>query len=218
VAFNSAFSDSVAMQSNAGRVYFAMGRDGVLPHYFAELHEKYVTPHKALLFIGTMASILAIGGTMLINGLMGHTFVSLLTNMSSSLVVSSSLGNSFDFLTTLALFGLIITHILLNTSVMTLFIRLKEKHHGIYIVVHITEHYVLPIIATVIFLWVLYESIIPPVFPITEAVIGASAYLVFAIFYAIRTVKLKPEVAARAGKSVNLVEEEKLVELEKKSQ
>ena len=215
VAFNSAFSDSVAMQSNAGRVYFAMGRDGVLPHYFAELHEKYVTPHKALMFIGTMASILAIGGTMLINGMMGHSFTSILFNLSSSEIVSSSLGNSFDFLTTLALFGLIITHILLNTSVMTLFVRLKEKHHGIYIVVHITEHYVLPIIATGIFIWVLFESIVPPVFPITEAVIGAIGYLIFAVYYAMRTVKLKPQVAARAGKSVNLVEEEKLDELKK---
>jgi amino acid transporter len=212
VAFNSAFSDSVAMQSNAGRVYFAMGRDGVLPHYFAELHEKYVTPHKALLFIGAAASILAIGGTILINGLMGRSFITILSDTSANVLVSTSLSNTFDFLTTLALFGLIITHILLNTSVMTLFLRLKEKHHGIFIFVHIVEHYVLPIIATIVFVWVLYESLYPPIFPITEAVIASIGYLAFAIYYAMRTVKLKPEVAKRAGKSVNLVEEEKLAE------
>ena len=210
VAFNSAFSDSVAMQSNAGRVYFAMGRDGVLPHYFAELHEKYVTPHKALIFIGTIASILSIGGTVMINALMGHSIFSLFDYGSSNSIVSNVLANSFDFLTTIALFGLIITHILLNTSVMTLFYRLKEKHHGIFIFVHITEHYVLPITATVIFAWVLYESIVPPVFPISEAVLASFGYLAFALLYAVRTVKLKPDVAARAGKSVNLVEEEKL--------
>jgi len=212
VAFNSAFSDSVAMQSNAGRVYFAMGRDGVLPHYFAELHEKYVTPHKALIFIGTMASVLAIGGTILINWLLGRSFITILSDTSSNINVSTTLGSTFDFLTTLALFGLIITHILLNTSVMTLFYRLKEKHHGIFVVVHIAEHYLLPIIATVIFVWVLFESVYPPIFPITEAVIASVGYLAFAIYYAVRTVKLKPDVARRAGKSVNLVEEEKLAE------
>jgi len=212
VAFNSAFSDSVAMQSNAGRVYFAMGRDGVLPHYFAELHEKYVTPHKALIFIGTMASVLAIGGTILINWLLGRSFITILSDTSSNINVSTTLGSTFDFLTTLALFGLIITHILLNTSVMTLFYRLKEKHHGIFVFVHIAEHYLLPIIATVIFVWVLFESVYPPIFPITEAVIASVGYLAFAIYYAVRTVKLKPDVARRAGKSVNLVEEEKLAE------
>jgi len=212
VAFNSAFSDSVAMQSNAGRVYFAMGRDGVLPHYFAEIHEKYVTPHKALIFIGAMASLLAIGGTILINAMLGHSFLKIFDSSTSDPLVYSTLSSTFDFLTTLALFGLIITHILLNTSVMTLFLRLKEKHYGIFIFIHITEHYVLPIIATIIFVWVLFESLYPPVFPISEAVMASFGYLIFAIFYAVRTVKLKPDVAARAGKSVNIVEEEKLAE------
>ena len=164
VAFNSAFSDSVAMQSNAGRVYFAMGRDGVLPHYFAEIHEKYVTPHKALIFIGAMASLLAIGGTVLINAMLGQSFFKIFDSNTSDPLVYSTLSSTFDFLTTLALFGLIITHILLNTSVMTLFLRLKEKHYGIFTFIHITEHYVLPIIATIIFVWVLFESLYPPGF------------------------------------------------------
>ena len=210
VAFNSAFSDSVAMQSNAGRVYFAMGRDGVLPSYFAQLHERYVTPHKALIFIGTIASVMAIGGTIIIALITGVPMYSLFRLPSSSTEVSSVLGDSFNLLTTLALFGLIITHILLNTSVMTLFYRLKEKHHGIFNFIHIAEHYVLPVMATVIFAWVLYESIYPPVFPITDAVVAAIGYLFFAFYYARRTVKKKPDVARRAGRSVNLVEEEKL--------
>ncbi|MCL4314265.1 MAG: APC family permease [Candidatus Thermoplasmatota archaeon] len=217
VAFNSAFSDSVAMQSNAGRVYFAMGRDGVLPRYFAQLHEKYVTPHKALIFIATLASFLAIGGTFLITSLMNIPVTKMLFSSATGSDVSAGLSTSFDFLTTLALFGLIVTHILLNTSVMTLFYRLKEKHTGLHAALHITEHYVLPVIATAIFIFVLYESLIPPVFPITEAVIAAVMYLVFAVVFAVRTVKLKPDVAARAGKSVNLVEEEKLAMLEKEA-
>lgn len=210
VAFNSAFSDSVAMQSNAGRVYFAMGRDGVLPHFFAELHERYVTPHKSLLFIATIASVLAIGSTVFIAFYRGVPLFKFFTEDVDSTLISSSLGTTFDLLTTVALFGLIITHILLNTSVAALFYRLKEKHTGWHNVTHITEHYVLPTIATGVFLFVLYESLIPPVFPISDAIIGSVIYLIFAISYARWIVKTKPEVARRAGKSVNLVEEEKL--------
>ena len=84
------------------------------------------------------------------------------------------------------------------------------------ILVHILEHYILPIIATVIFVWVLFESVYPPIFPITEAVTVSVGYLAFAIFYAVRTIKLKPEVARRAGRSVNLVEEENLAEQQHK--
>ena len=99
---------------------------------------------------------------------------------------------------------------LLNVSVMTLFVRLKEKHKGIYNLIHITEHYILPILATAVFVFVLYESVIPPIFPITEAIAASVIYLAFAIYYAIRIKITKPEVARRAGRSVNLVEEEKL--------
>ncbi len=212
VAFNSAFSDSVAMQSNAGRVYFAMGRDGVLPSYFSQLHEKYVTPHKALLFIGTVASMLAIGTTFLINVSLGNNISSFFTIAATDPRVYITLTETFDFLTTVALFGLIITHVLLNTSVITLFYRLKEKHVGIYNFVHITEHYALPVVATVIFVYVLFESLYPPVFPITEAVIASIIYLIFALSYAVNIVIKKPDIAKRAGKYVNLVEEEKLNE------
>ncbi len=210
VAFNSAFSDSVAMQSNAGRVYFAMGRDGVLPHFFAELHERYVTPHKALIFIATIASSLAIGSAIFIALSRNIPLVSFFTNNINSTLISGSLATTFEFLTTLALFGLIITHILLNTSVVTLFYRLKEKHQGWHTITHITEHYVLPFIATAVFLFVLYESLIPPIFPISDAVVMSIIYLAFAIIYAMWIVKTKPDVARRAGKSVNIVEEEKL--------
>lgn len=212
VAFNSAFSDSVAMQSNAGRVYFAMGRDGVLPSYFAQLHERYVTPHKALMFIGSVASVLAIGSTFIVSSLVHIPFSYFFNHSASDPSTSLVLGNTFNLLTTLALFGLIITHILLNTSVMTLFYRLKERHKGIFIFIHIAEHYFLPVLATVIFVWVLFESLYPPVFPITDAIIASIIYLLFAFAYARWIARNKPEVAARAGKSVNLVEEEKLAE------
>ena len=34
----------LAMQSNGGRVYYAMGRDYILPSFFSKIHKKYQTP------------------------------------------------------------------------------------------------------------------------------------------------------------------------------
>ncbi len=153
VAFNSAFSDSVAMQANAGRVYFAMGRDGIIPKFFSYIHKKYVTPSKALIFVAVSSSVMAIISTFLIAMGAGVNPYTLLTSRASDPVIVNALTDSFQFLTTMALAGLIITHVLLNTSVMTMFRRLKEKHGNILDKIkHFTEHYAFPAIATVIFL------------------------------------------------------------------
>ncbi len=209
VAFNSAFSDSVAMQANAGRVYFAMGRDGVIPKFFSYIHKKYVTPSKALIFVAVSSSVMAIISTFLIAMGAGVNPYTLLTSRASDPVIVNALTDSFQFLTTMALAGLIITHVLLNTSVMTMFIRLKEKHGNILDKIkHFTEHYAFPAIATVIFLFVLYESVVPPVYPITDAIIIIGVYTLFSVIYAFYIKYKKPDVARRAGKTVNLVDEE----------
>lgn len=209
VAFNSAFSDSVAMQANAGRVYFAMGRDGILPKFFSSIHKKYVTPFKALLFVASVSSIVAIIATFLVAEGKGVGPYELLVNKSSNPVIIGALSAAFQLLTTMALGGLIITHVLLNTSVMTMFKRLKEKHKGILDkTIHIIEHYVLPMVATVIFVFVLFESVYPPIYPITYAVIAIAIYLILSIIYALYIKYKKPEIARNAGKNVNLVDEE----------
>ena len=209
VAFNSAFSDSVAMQANAGRVYFAMGRDGIIPSFFAKIHKKYVTPVNALLFVAAMSSIISVSVTFMVAYGMGISPHTLLFNNADDPQVVSALENSFDFLTTMALGGLIITHVLLNTSVMTMFRRLKEKHTGIIDkTIHTMQHYAFPSIATVVFLFVLYESIVPPVYPITEAVVVVVLYMMFSVGYAIYMHFNRPELMKTAGRSVNLVDEE----------
>ena len=209
VAFNSAFSDSVAMQANAGRVYFAMGRDGIIPKFFSYIHKKYVTPSKALIFVAVSSSVMAIISTFLIAMGAGVNPYTLLTSRASDPVIVNALTDSFQFLTTMALAGLIITHVLLNTSVMTMFRRLKEKHGNILDKIkHFTEHYAFPAIATVIFLFVLYESVVPPVYPITDAIIIIGVYTLFSVIYAFYIKYKKPDVARRAGKTVNLVDEE----------
>ncbi len=209
VAFNSAFSDGVAMQANAGRVYFAMGRDGIIPKFFSYIHKKYVTPSKALIFVAISASVVSILATFLIAMGAGTSPYTLLTSRASDPVIITALTDSFQFLTTMALAGLIITHVLLNTSVITMFRRLKEKHTSIHdLIIHTIEHYLLPAIATIIFIFVLYTSVVPPVYPITDAIIIIAVYTIFSIIYALYIKYKKPEIAKKAGKNVNLVDEE----------
>ena len=210
VAFNSAFSDSVAMQSNGGRVYYAMGRDYILPKFFSKIHKKYQTPSNALIFVAGMASVLAVGVTFLVTYGAGIPVIDIVSGNADSAVVVTALTDSFDLLTTLALGGLIITHILLNTSVMTMFYRLKEKHKGIKKIIHPVEHYIFPSIATVIFIFVLYESVVPPVYPITDGIIIIALYSFFAAGYSLYLKKTKPDKVKNAGMTVNLAAEEKL--------
>jgi amino acid transporter len=213
VAFNSAFSDSVAMQSNAGRVYFAMARDGIIPKFFAHISRRWVTPSKALALIGTFSSVGSLAAAFLIAYSIGISPIRLISGAATGIYVTKALSDTFDLLTTIALVGLIITHILLNTSVITLFRRLKEVHkRRLHKIIHPIEHYVLPLIATAIFIFVLYESVWPPVFPVTEAVIVAAVYLAFAMSYAVLLKIRRPDLVKRAGKTVNIVEEEKLAE------
>jgi amino acid transporter len=209
-AFNSAFSDSVAMQSNAGRVYFAMARDGIIPKFFAYVHPKWITPTKALAFIAIASSVIAILAGFIIGDFSGVSPIQMLTLPSTSTTIINALENAFDYLTTIALVGLVTAHVLMNTSVMTLFARLKERHYGFHRLLHPIEHYVLPAIATGIFAFVLYESVIPPVFPVTEAVATGALYLLGSSIYAFWIKKTRPQVLKTAGRRVNIVEEELL--------
>ena len=157
-----------------------------------------------------MASVLAVGVTFLVTYGAGIPVIDIVSGNADSAVVVTALTDSFDLLTTLALGGLIITHILLNTSVMTMFYRLKEKHKGIKKIIHPVEHYIFPSIATVIFIFVLYESVVPPVYPITDGIIIIALYSFFAAGYSLYLKKTKPDKVKNAGMTVNLAAEEKL--------
>ncbi|BAB59652.1 amino acid permease [Thermoplasma volcanium GSS1] len=209
VAFNSAFSDSVAMQANAGRVYFAMARDRVIPEKFSKISKRFGSPYVALIFIAVVSIATAMLIPFLVEVAMGYAPLYLITSHNIE-KVNLILEYSFDLLSTMALVGLISVHLLLNTSVMTLFRRLKEKHYGLHKITHPIEHYLLPSVATGIFVFVLYESIIPPVFPITQAVEAIVVYIVFMIIYIVFLGRVKPDVIKNAGKTVNLVKEEDL--------
>jgi len=206
VALNSAFSDAVAMQANAGRVYFSMSRDEVIPAVFSRLSRRFGTPYIALIFIAAVSVILSMAVPFVVAIAMGFPPLYLLSGSNIG-NIDSILEASFDLLSTMALVGLISVHLLLNTSVITLFRRLNEKHSGINKLLHPVEHYALPAIATGVFIFVLYESIIPPVFPITEAVASIALYIVLMGIYIYRLGRRKPEAIMKAGRTVNMVPE-----------
>ena len=205
VAMNSAFSDAVAMQSNAGRVYFAMARDNVIPGWFSKIHPKFHTPYRALAFIGIASSVSAIVTAFAMFYANGLSPLQALTTTTANPNVLNALADTFEFLTTMALFGMVTTHFLLNTSLITLFRRLKEKHKGVkHRVLHVLQHYAAPVVATGILGYALVASIWPPVFPETPAAIASLTYLAAAIGYGIYLKLYKPHLLTQAGKRVNL--------------
>ncbi len=209
VALNSAFSDSVAMQSNAARVYFAMARDHILPDFFSDIHKKYKTPYKSLLFIGVSSSILALATGFIMLHIEGIGFSRMFSVSAANPQLQKGLTYTFGFLTTVALYGLIITHFLLNTSIMALYKRLKEKHSGIIkTIVHPILHYVMPGLATIIFLFVLYESVVPPLFPIFQASLASLLYIFLVIIYIIYLKNYRKETLAKVRVTVNLIAED----------
>ncbi|MGC8608874.1 MAG: APC family permease [Thermoplasmata archaeon] len=209
VAFNSAFSDGVAMQANAGRVYFSMARDRVIPQVFARVSKRFGSPYIALIFIAIVSVAMSMIVPFSVELAMGLPPTYLITSHNLP-KIDMVLEYSFDMLSTMALVGLISVHVLLNVSVMTLFGRLKEKHFGLHRITHPIEHYVLPVIATGIFIFVLYESIIPPVFPITQAVEAIFVYIIFMIVYIVFLSRRNPDAVRNAGRKVNLIAEEEL--------
>ncbi|MFG1519671.1 MAG: APC family permease [Thermoplasmataceae archaeon] len=209
-AFNSAFSDGVAMQANAGRVYFAMARDRVIPRIFAKISKRFGTPYIALAFIAIISIIMSLIVPFVVEIALGFGPLYLI-NGKNIQNITLILEDSFALLTTMALVGLISVHILLNTSVITLFRRLKERHFGIHKLTHPIIHYVLPIVATLIFVFVLYESIVPPAFPITQAVAAIAIFIILIGIYITWLARKHPDYILNAGRTVNLIAEEELV-------
>jgi len=208
-AFNSAFSDAVAMQANAGRVYFSMARDRVIPAVFAKISKRFGTPYVSLIFIAGISVLMSLLVPFLVELAMGYGPLFLITGHSIQ-NIDGVLENSFDLLSAMALVGLISVHLMLNTSVMTLFRRLRERHFGLHKITHPIEHYVLPAVATAVFIFVLYESIVPPVFPITQAVAAVAVYIVFMTVYIIWLSRKHPDIVKAAGRRVNLITEEEI--------
>lgn len=125
--------------------------------------------------------------------------VSLLATLAvaSAILMGQLLGVStaFNVMTTAVLFGLVTAHTLMNISLMKLF-RLEHKQ------AHFVQHVVLPIMATLLFWWVLYESVWPIAYPLSlSAVIWLIVLFPALLYVFIGAPKIRPEHQHHLGQA-----------------
>ncbi len=83
---------------------------------------------------------------------------------------------AFNVMTTAVLFGLVSAHTLMNIALMRLFRDEKKPSH-------VVQHLVLPLVATGLFWWVLYESVWPINLPLSWSAVIWAAVLIPVIAY-----------------------------------
>jgi len=121
--------------------------------------------------------------------------VSLIAVLATLAAIASGLwlgpAGAFDMLTTAVLFGLVSAHTLMNISLM----RLSYLERRITQVVF---HLALPVVAMLLFWFVLYESLAPFVFPLYWSAVLWAAVLVSSIAWTLRSVG-RQDLAGDAG-------------------
>jgi amino acid transporter len=146
LAINSALMDSLALLTASARVLYAVGRDRLLQTHFAAVNGRRA-PARSVSTLAALAMALAIG---------------------TGLWLGPS--NAFDMLTTAVLFGLVSAHTLMNLALMRLARRERTETLSSRIWARggrVLVHWILPTVAMTLFWGVLYESLIPFVFPLT---------------------------------------------------
>lgn len=174
LALNSAMADDIALLTSSSRVLYAIARDNLVNTGFAQVNGRNA-PAKSVTLLAIVAFVIAIA---------------------TGLWLGPS--NAFNMLTTAVLFGLVTAHTLMNASLMRLF-REDQSHHR-----HLLQHVVLPVIATGLFWWVLYESVWPIVWPIS---LSAVLWIVFGAPVLWYIVKRAPHLSALQGRRLGLVDE-----------
>ncbi|MGK9449791.1 APC family permease [Acidithiobacillus caldus] len=171
LAVNSAMADGLALMNSSARVLFAIGRDNLIHQHFAHVNGQRA-PAAATAFIGGAAILLALaGGT-----IWGPA-------------------NAFNVMTTAVLFGLVTAHTFMNVALMRLPCSAGER-----LLTRRFFHFLLPAIATVLFWWVLYESIFPMTSPLAYAPLMWLLVLVPGTLYALRKNRsLDPQRSHRLG-------------------
>lgn len=137
LAINSAMADSLALLNSSSRVLYAIGRDALISERFAQVSHTQA-PQRSISVITGLTILVAVLA-----------------------VVIFGASNGFNVLTTAVLLGLVTAHTLMNLSLMRL---AHADHEGIS--TRLLYHYLLPVIATALFWWVLYESIMPLAYPL----------------------------------------------------
>ena len=102
-AVNSLYTGSLAPLNSAGRMLYAMARDGIAPKVFSKVHGKRKTPHIALIFI-------AVSGIMV--------------SLAAGLIMTPFFG--FLYLVTASAVALFIGHIMTDVSLPIAFKKFRE--------------------------------------------------------------------------------------------
>ncbi|MEY2340851.1 APC family permease [Acidithiobacillus sp. IBUN Pt1247-S3] len=155
LAINSAMADGLALLNGSARVLFAIARDRLLHTRFALVNGQRA-PQGAINFLAALALGLAI--------LFGLVF---------------GPSNGFNVMTTAVLIGLVTAHTLMNLALMRLHTGSDSRVGLIFF------HYFLPVVATLLFWWVLWESLFPLAYPLGWSLALWLLALVPALGYAI---------------------------------
>lgn len=127
---NSAFANSSAGANAASRVGFALGRVGILPRSFAQVHPRFKTPYIAVNVQGALGIAVAVILGFVLNGPL----------------------NAFALLGTIATLIIVLIYILTNLSNLVFYIR--EQRSELNPILNV----VVPILGTVIFIPVLLAA------------------------------------------------------------
>ncbi len=94
--FNSTLANCIATGNASTRVFFAMGRTGVLPRWLAKTHPRFKTPVNAIALQTAIAIIVGVGLSLLIGAI--NTFYFIGTTLTLGLIFVYSAGNLGVFL------------------------------------------------------------------------------------------------------------------------
>jgi amino acid transporter len=177
-AMVSAFVVCVACATGGARTLFAMGREGVVPSWFAQTHPKYKTPINATMTIAVFATIAA--------AVVGFGFGDPTNFGSDAFTV-------YFFFATIGTLAIVLVYIALCLGGISFFKKTSATFNPLI-------HGLIPIIGAVIFAAAWYGSVKPaPPGILKSTPYITLAWLVIGILVLMRLSSSKPEAVARIG-------------------
>ncbi len=176
-ALLSAFVVCVACATAGSRTLFAMGREGVLPSWFAHTHHKFNTPINATSTIAVTATIVA--------AIVGFGF--------GSATFGGDAFTVYYLLGTIGTLAVVLVYVALCLGGIVLFHRTSRRFNPLV-------HGLVPLIGAVIFAAALYGSVWPPPpAPINSAIYITIAWAVIGIGALVWLVHSRPGSIERVG-------------------
>jgi amino acid transporter len=151
--FNSIMAASIACTTSSTRVFFAMGRQGALPHGLAKIHQRFQTP---------------------VNAIWLQTAITLAVGLGFGFWIGPD--QEYYFLGVAMTLGLILVYVAGNLGVFLDYrLRRRKEYRPVL-------HLAIPLLSTVLLFWAGYRSIVPlPEAPIRYAPILAAVWILAGI-------------------------------------